>query len=514
MTGGAAAGRRRFRWSGLALALCLAAGAARGLELTPLEAAGKRLYREAQSPSGSALSARVGPQSLLVPGASVPCVNCHGADGKGRPEGGLQPPEITWRELSKPYGHQHDSGRQHPAFDLANFYRTVTEGLDPAGQPLNPAMPRYALAQSDVAALVAYLQKIDHDHDPGIAEGRLRIGTVLPRRGPLAPAGELVEQLLRGVFAQLNGGGGVHGRQLELVVLDAEADPAAQLAGADLFALLAPLVPAQAGAVFAAAEASGLPVVGPLAGESAGGRYTFQLSPGEREQGRALAEFAVRGLKLNNPMVAVVAPPEDAGGVAAAVEAQLGSHGWQRVSRHAVPGAAADRAVAAWQAQGVEVLFYFGSADEFAALRQSAAARHWQPVFLAPAARTGGGGLGGPGPAYLALPASPADGTVAGRQAFEALRRQLGLPTRQAGLQAASYAAAKVLVEGLNRVGRAASRERLVDMLENLYAFDTGVTPTVAFGPGRRVGVMGAHVVAADPVSRRLQAVGGFVAVE
>ena len=505
---------RRRSLLGLGCALALGVGHAAGLELTPLEAAGKKLYREAIAPAGNALAARVGPQSLVVPGASVPCVNCHGADARGRPEGGLQPPEITWRELSKPYGHQHDSGRRHPPFDLAAFYRTLSEGLDPAGQPLNPAMPRYALAQSDAAALAAYLQVIDRDHDPGIAEGRLRIGTVLPKSGPLSASGALVEQLLRGVFAQVNAGGGVHGRQLELVVLDAAADVGTQLATADVLALLAPLTPAPAGALLTAAEAAAVPVVGPLAGEAAG-RYTFQILPGERELGRALAEYAARGLGLANPQVAVLAPADEAG-VAAAIEAQLGSHGWQRVARQPVPAIteAADRAVAAWQAQGVEVLFYLGTAEAFAALKESAAARRWQPVLLAPAARTGGNGFDGPGPAYLALPASPADGTAAGRQAFDALRRELGLPSRQPGLQAATYAAARVLVEGLNRVGRAASRERLVDMLENLYAFDTGVTPTVAFGPGRRVGVMGGHVLAADPASRRLQAVGGFVTVE
>lgn len=514
-----AAQRRRPPLAPLLLVIGLLASDAGAIELNALEAAGKRLYRSGLTASGSAVSARVGAQESAVPGNTVPCVNCHGADGKGRPEGGVRPPEISWRELIKPYGHQHESGRRHGAFDEAGFYRALTEGRDPAGNRLNPAMPRYALARSDAAALAAYLQKIDDDHDPGVHAGVLRVGTMLPLAGPLAETARLVEKVVQGVFARVNAGGGLHGRRLELVVLDAADAPggptlAERLAAADLFALVSPLPPGAGKELFALAEKAGLPVVGPLAGDSDGRRQVFQLAAGDREQGRALAEFAARQLQLADPSAVLIVPPQE-NELAGAVEAQLARHGWQRVSRQVPwPEMGLGLAVAAWQKQGVQVVFYFGAADDFAALRKAADSAGWSPVFLAPAARAGSAGLSGTGVVYLALPALPGDGTPAGRQALETLRQQQQLPARQPALQAAAYAAAKVLVEGLNRVGRAASRERLVDMLENLYAFDTGVTRPVAFGPGRRVGIMGAHVVAADPVTRRVHAVGGFVAVE
>ncbi|MBI2276149.1 MAG: ABC transporter substrate-binding protein [Dechloromonas sp.] len=499
--------------TGLLLAGCLLAGSAASLELSPLEAAGRRLYREGISAAGSPLGARVGHAALLVPGTSVPCANCHGADGKGRPEGGLRPPEITWRELSKPYGHNHDGSRSHPPFDAERFYRALTEGVDPAGQWLNPAMPRFALSRADSAALAAYLQRIEDDHDPGLAAGVLRIATMLPRRGPLAESGRLAEQVLQDVFAQANAGGGVHGRRLELVVIDAaDASPLAErLAAADVFAMVGPL--ATAGAeLFALAESAGLPVIGPLAGAGDGGHYTFQLLPGEREQARALAEFAGRRLALDNPETLLVVPTP-AAALAGAVETQLARHGWRRISRQAPPAAWED-SVTAWRARGVEVLFFFGSPDEFAALRRSAAAADWSPTILAPAARSGSAEPSPAGALYLAMPALPGDGSPAARQAFEALRREQGWSPRQPGLQAAAYAAASVLLEGLKRVGRVASRERLVEVLENLHAYETGVTPSIAFGPGRRVGVMGAHVLAVDPPTGRLQPVGGFVPVE
>ncbi len=499
---------------GLLLAGLLLAGSAAAVELTAQEAAGRRLYREGVGSSGQSVAARVGVQSLLVPAAAVACANCHGVDGKGRPEGGLRPPEITWRELGKPYGHRHDGGREHPAFTAETFHRTLNEGVDPAGQRLNPAMPRFALSRADSAALVAYLQRIEEDRDPGLADGRLRLGTVLPVSGPLAESGRLVEQVLRAALAQANAGGGVHGRQLELVVIDAGGGQplAERLAAADVFALLGPLVPGGSDELFALAERTGLPVVGPLASTSDGRRYTFRLQGGELEQGRALAEFAGRRLGLSDPPVVVLAAERDAA-LAVAVQGQLARHGWRQVRQQVSP-AAWDAAVADWQRLGVRVLFFFGSPGEFAALQQSAAVAGWPGIVLAPAARAGSAALAGTGPLYLAVPALPGDGTPGGHQAFAELRRAQALPERQPALQAAAYAAATVLLEGLKRAGRVASRERLVDALENLHGFETGVTPAVGFGPGRRVGIMGAHVLSVDPLSRRLQAAGTFVAID
>jgi ABC-type branched-subunit amino acid transport system substrate-binding protein len=264
--------------------------------------------------------------------------------------------------------------------------------------------------------------------------------------------------------------------------------------------------------LFSLAERAGLPVVGPLAGDSDGHHYTFRLHGGELEQGRALGEFAGLRLALADPPTVVLAAARDAA-LAGAVQGQLARHGWQQVRQQALP-AAWDTAVSDWQRQGVRVLFFFGSPGEFAALQHSVAAAGWPVIVLAPAGRAGSAALAGAGPLFLAVPALPGDGTPGGRRAFAELRQAQALPERQLALQAAAYAATAVLLEGLKRVGRVASRERLVDALENLHAYETGVTPAIGFGPGRRVGIMGAHVLSVDPVSRRLQAAGGFVSVD
>jgi ABC-type branched-subunit amino acid transport system substrate-binding protein len=61
-----------------------------------------------------------------------------------------------------------------------------------------------------------------------------------------------------------------------------------------------------------------------------------------------------------------------------------------------------------------------------------------------------------------------------------------------------AYTAVKILVEALRRAGRNLSREELIRALEGFYEYSTGLTPAITYGPNRRIGAMGAHVVTVD----------------
>jgi ABC-type branched-subunit amino acid transport system substrate-binding protein len=99
---------------------------------------------------------------------------------------------------------------------------------------------------------------------------------------------------------------------------------------------------------------------------------------------------------------------------------------------------------------------------------------------------------------FLALSTRPGDRTAAGVREYQALLAKHRLPKQHFASQLAAYSAAKILVEGLKRAGKALSREKLITSLEGLYEFDTGLTPPITYGPNRRVGALGAYVVALD----------------
>jgi hypothetical protein len=185
--------------------------------LTPEQQAGRLLYLEGESAFGDEFTGRIGMAQQQLPGSAVRCGNCHGPDGRGRPEGGVRPGNITWSELTKTYGHEHEDGRRHASFDEASLRRALIDGLDPAGNPLDGSMPRYRISGRDWKALVAYMKVLEFQHDPGVGSDTLRVGTLLPMTGRFAGLGQAVKGILQAHLDEINANGGIHGRKLELV---------------------------------------------------------------------------------------------------------------------------------------------------------------------------------------------------------------------------------------------------------------------------------------------------------
>ena len=107
--------------------------------LTPEEKRGKALYLRGESASGKEIIALM--NDIDVPASTLSCAGCHGARGEGTTEGGVTAGNLTWSNLTKPYGHTHDNGRKHGAFSDASFIRALTAGVDPAGFVVDPSHP-------------------------------------------------------------------------------------------------------------------------------------------------------------------------------------------------------------------------------------------------------------------------------------------------------------------------------------------------------------------------------------
>jgi mono/diheme cytochrome c family protein len=179
--------------------------------LTPQERRGRAIYLRGESASGREIKALVG--EVDVPASTVTCAGCHGARGEGKTEGGVTAGNLTWANLTKPYGHTHPTGRKHGPFDEASFVRAVSEGVDPSKNIMLAAMPHYQMSPEDLADLVAYLKRIEDDQDPGLTDTAVRVGTLLPTQGALASTGAAMRDVLAAYFNELNAGGGVFGRR-------------------------------------------------------------------------------------------------------------------------------------------------------------------------------------------------------------------------------------------------------------------------------------------------------------
>ncbi|MDR6712412.1 ABC-type branched-subunit amino acid transport system substrate-binding protein [Pseudomonas hunanensis] len=475
------------------LSLCSAALA---LDLTPAEHAGKRLYREGVASGDAQVVARVGVGDMSVPASVLPCAGCHGRDGRGRSEGGVRPSSLDWQRLSAGQGLRQANGRSYAAYTDASLARAIQHGLDPAGNRLDPAMPRFDMSLADQRNLTAYLKRLGDERDPGVEPNVLRLGTLLPASGPLAEAGRVVRAVLDDGLAQLNQQGGIHGRRLQLVVLDPGEDAASAglalqrlLDDESIFALISPLAPLLDARLAAELERRGVPLIGssPRSGDSP---QMFDPMPGLSEQLLSVATHARDALGLASDSLRVVYAEQDQALLAEAVRQRLQRAGWNLPPALAFAGQAPD-------AQGI---VFVGRGQALIALTQALASAGRTPYLLAASGQVAGA-LPQLAPQwsqrlFLAYPVVPGDWTEAGRASLAALQQRQGLDARQAALQVNTLCALRLLAEALKQVGRDASRERLVSALEGLHDVDTGLTPLLGFGPGRRQGMAGAHVVA------------------
>jgi ABC-type branched-subunit amino acid transport system substrate-binding protein len=480
------------------------------------ETRGKQIYIQGTSPSGKEILAYLGESSLEVPGSAMPCANCHGLNGEGKPEGGVDPSNLRWESLTKPYGLTHANGRQHPAYNERGLELAITRGTDPAGNKLLNVMPRYQMTSGDLGDLIAYLKRLGKDRDPGIYESKIVIGTAIPAKGALAEMGQAVKAVTTAYFDELNSQGGIYNRRLELRVIETGETPAATRAALERL-LADEQVFAMTGAFIAGAEKEltpllaqkEVPLIGPLTLYPQTGfplnRQVFYLLSGTDGQLRALVDFAARKPELRNPAVAVVYPRSEINAnILQAINDQSKKHGWSAPQSYDHVAGQFDAAAAVTKLiQGNRtVVFFLGSSDEAMSLMKEAEKVSWFPSIFLPSANAGSGILEAPagfdGKLFLSFPTSPTDQTEEGIKEFRALSAKYQLPTKHLAAQISAYSAARILAEALKKAGKDVSREKLIQVLEGFYEYRTGLTPAISYGLNRRIGAMGAYVITVD----------------
>ena len=487
-------------------------------QLTESERRGKAIYLRGESTSGRKITAML--NDLDVPSSTMTCGGCHGLRGEGKTEGGVTAGDLTWSNLLKPYGHTHPTGRKHGAYDEKLFTRSVIQGLDPAGNQLLVAMPRYEISPEDMADLIAYLKRIETDRDPGLTETSIKIGTIVPKQGPLAEMGAAMKDVLTAYFATVNENGGIYNRRIELQTIETGADAAATAANVkafvakgEIFALVSGLSAGADKELAAVTREAELPFLGAatLVTENAAqqDRYLFYLLSGTNQQAQALVNFAAQTPELKKSPLAIV-HSENQLAVAAAttIDTQARKLGWTSVIKKTFSPKAFDATalVAELKAAGAQTVFLFGPGGETEFINAAAAA-NWTPrVYLLGAFMTRNLIQIVPETfddrVFVAFPTVPNDVAPAGLVELRALEEKYKLPPGHIASKLSAFAAAKIFTEALKRTGRDVSREKLVTSLEGLYEYETGVTPKITFGPNRRVGALGAYVLSIDPAKK------------
>jgi ABC-type branched-subunit amino acid transport system substrate-binding protein len=278
-----------------------------------------------------------------------------------------------------------------------------------------------------------------------------------------------------------------------------------------VFALIAPLAPALDTELVERLERAGVPLIGPLSlqGKPQASRQIFEPLPGLREQLFALADYATSSLRVLQGPTLITYPDEPNQRLVAQTLGQyLQDHGWQQVRLQPYNSAQDELPL------GSRSVFYLGSSGGFSQLAERLQTAGQVPYLFAASNQVAGDLFQVPRDfsrrVFLAYPFVPSDWTLAGRLALTQLREHQGLGGEHAVLQVGAYSSMLLLSEGMKQAGRDASREKLINALEGLHDFDTGLTPLISFGPGRRLGLNGAHIVTVDLPDQRFYLVAPY----
>jgi ABC-type branched-subunit amino acid transport system substrate-binding protein len=524
----------------IAAALCVSAIAANqttqqkpGVEssqearsLTPAERRGRALYLRGESAGKKPLTAMVG--DLEVPAATMNCAGCHGRRGEGKTEGGVSAGNLTWSNLTKSYGHTHSSGRKHGAFTESSLTTAVVRGVDPAGNELAVAMPRYRISIEDMNDLIAYIKRLEFDRDPGLSSESIDVGVPLPANTALAELGQAIRQVITAYFEDLNARGGIYNRKIKSHFTEGGADMSTSLRNLNnqnqIFAFIGGVSAGADKEMAALAREEEIPFIGPATllpqVEHPPNRYVFYLLPGVSEQAAALMNFAEQQLAVKKQRAVVLFPGTELPSAAAeAVMARAKEAGWTDVVKMPYSATAFDANKLAQQlkTEGTAAVFIFAGGNDIESFLRAASALEWTPYVLSLGVLASRD-LAATVPSafskkvFLAFPTVPADVTAEGVAEYRALVEKYKLPSQHVAAQIAALAAAKTFVEALKRAGADLSREQLVTALEGLYEYDTGLTPKLIFGPNRHVGAAGAYVVTINSETKEFVSASGWVA--
>lgn len=463
----------------------------------------------------------LGAGEARLSGRDAACAGCHSPTARGSEEGGVVAPPITSEALFSP------APPRRAAYTRSTLAEAIREGRAPASGALGWIMPRFELAARDMSDLLAYLECVGEDRDPGVSTEEIRLGAALPLSGPLAGVGVGVRAVLSARLAELNAEGGIFRHRLTLVVEDSAAEPAGEreamkrLFEKGVFALVGS---AWSGSREMADVLSGeeVPLVGPTMGEAyawssereTSEEWVFRILPGPE----VIARAAMKHVAGSNarPTVLVVHAGDAAGARWAegareeAVRRGLSISEISFVPEHFDPESVREAA----RRSGARVVLFWGRGGELEAAERGldSSAIRW----IAPASILSE--LPGAGDALRERSIFVHPGLVGpdledGMRAFFDFLRRHSIETRPSSAEVLAYVAVDVLVEALKRAGAMPTRSGLVTALEGMRDFDGGLVPALTFGKNRRVGVMGARFVRFDPGTGRPAPAGDWVEV-
>ena len=484
-----------------------------GTDLSASEWRGKQIFLAGKG--GAPIVAVI--SGVDVPATVLPCGSCHGSNGKGNSEGGVQPSDIRWESLIRSYQEVNKEGRKHPPYTEISLKKAVTLGIDPAGNALNKNMPRYKISLADMADLVAYLKRVGNDLDEGLSVEQVKIACLLPPGGMDNDLVKSAAATIRSRFDQLNNGGGIYNRKIEAVFYSETASSGSAVEFLEKerpFALSSCFLPKNDTAIQNYLSAHKIPLCGAIAenmpvGQASSG-YIYYLYPDLGMQLNTLLEKAESRTSEKQEIVFVCTEsPEDRTLAEQVIAAWTQRHRRKIITITAASGVPATDLASKITALNPEAVLFLGGC-ELRDLLDAFEANSFSPLIFAPGSSAGRQIFNAPksfqNKVVLSYPTSLDQVTDLGFQNFRVLQKQYNLPQTFQNTQMTCLAATDLLISSLKFCGKELSREKLLKAIETGGVFHSGLIPDLRFGPNIRVGSTLVFLLNVDIENRSLNA--------
>jgi branched-chain amino acid transport system substrate-binding protein len=349
--------------------------------------------------------------------------------------------------------------------------------------------------------------------DPGVTKTTIKIGSNMILTGSAAYWGQGSDKGARAYYTYINEMGGIHGRKIEFINSDSQFKPAQAVAAIkkliekdEIFILMG----MQSSVCILAAEKvfgeAGVPLIAPITMHrqlvDPPRKYLFVVFTEYWDQAQYMVDYMAKEARWKNLKFAVIYQDDDFGkeGLAGLEDGVKKYPSMQVVAKESFAPGAKDFSsqVLKCKQSGAQGLFLSCVTAQAAMMIKEAEKIGWKPLFMVHSATAddklielaGPATEGALGVTNVVIPSSEKDSPPV-KKATEIIHKYypdqaIDVPTID------GIAMAMITVEGLKKAGPDLTRVKLIEALENMKNFETGLVPPVTFGPNNRQGCRGA----------------------
>ena len=454
------------------------------------EERGRQIFEKGTNASGTEIIALM--SGIEIPASVLPCAGCHGMDGKGKPEGGVTPSNITWHALKTDYEGIRKNGRNHPAYTTKTLKRAITMGLDPKGNKLHNTMPKYQMSLQDMDDLMAYIKVLGSTKTTGVTDTSIHIGWIpfLKEKFPKVEA--VQKKITTAIFEEINQKGGIYNRKIYLKNYTNENNQDSPKE--DIFALTGSALFANQAIATKPVNIENNPFIGAISNYPDKNNWnsatTFYAYPNLKGQIDLLAEQVQRIAGIKKPLAILVANTPLQKALAEPFKQKDFVHLVKEIPTTTTNFTAVIQELQTAGVQSVLLLLDGNLETHFFQTFSKST-----PPFdiILPGTQTQQSIFDLP-PHFdhkilLVYPFWNSVISPEGKQIYQQLQQKYQLSPQYQQSQMVSLSTATLIIEAIKACGQALTPEILIENLEDFYKLKTNWSPPMTFTPNRHTGI-------------------------